>query len=267
MESPDGARPRVQHLVETRFSIRTRRNPLSREWLDYRLGLLRRYTIPSVSAQTTDSFTWLLFCDESTDPEILEQLHEEERLLPVLRVALTGRGRAPVDIVRSMVRPDTDVLITGRLDSDDAIADRYVELVQSYADAFHRSEHERMLVNCPRGYRLNVRERPRLYRDWMPNSPFHSLFERPRQSRPETVLTRVHECLRERYAGLQRLKQLTGGKTDGHSRMHQHYPTHQDESMPAWLIVVHEGNMVNRIPPTAHEQPANAQPLGITMNG
>ncbi|HMJ73576.1 MAG TPA: glycosyltransferase [Solirubrobacterales bacterium] len=265
MESPPTTTPKIQHLIETRFSLRTSRNPLTREWLDYRLGLLRKYTLPSVAAQTVSSFTWLLFCDESTDSEVLEQLHSEERRLSTFEVALTSGTSGPLDVVRSMVKPETDVLITTRLDSDDAIAARYVELIQTYAAPFHQSGHVRLLVNCPRGYRLDTREGPRLYRDWMPNSPFHSLFERPRQSEPETVLAAAHEGLRKRYADRQRLETLRTGHTGGHSRMHQHYPTHQDESMPAWLIVVHEGNMVNRIPPTAHEQAVGAQPTGITL--
>lgn len=262
--------PTVQHLIETRFSLLTSKNPLTREWLDYRLELLRKYTLPSVAAQTVTSFTWLLFCDESTDPEVLAQLREEERRVPSAQIALTGGKNAPLDIVRSMVQQDVDVLITTRLDSDDAIAERYIELVQSYAAPFQNSEYERMLVNCPRGYRLDTRgdtpEAPLLYRDWMPNSPFHSLFERPQQSQPQTVLAFQHDVLRRRYANLQRLESLRTGHTGGHSRMHQHYPTHQDESMPAWLIVVHDGNVVNRIPPTAHKQSADARPVGIEFD-
>ena len=257
--------PTVQHLIETRFSLQAGR-PLTREWLEYRLGLLRRYTLPSVAAQTVSSFTWLLFCDESTDAEILEELRMEERRLSTLQLALTGNSRAPLDLVRAMVQPDTDVLITTRLDSDDAIAKRYVERIQSYAETFHHSRHERIIVNCPRGYRLQLGDdRPRLYRDWMPNSPFHSLFERPRRTSVETVLSGVHETLRRRYADQRRLETLRTGGTGGHGRMHQHYPTHQDESMPAWLIVVHGGNMVNRIPPTAHRQAAGAQPVDIVL--
>lgn len=260
--------PKIQHLIETRFSLRTSKEPLAREWLDYRLGLLAGFTLPALAAQSADEFTWLLFCDESTDPEILDQLRDEEQRLPATRVELVRSGHGPLEIVRSMVRPDTDVLITTRLDSDDAIADGYLELIQSYAEPFHHSSHERMVVNCPRGYRLDTKEATaKLYRDWMPNSPFHSLFERPSRTPPATVLGSAHEELRKRYNGYERLPQLPTGEPGGHGRLHQHYPTHQDESMPAWMIVVHEGNMVNRIPPTAHEQVAGAHPAGFTLAG
>jgi len=227
--------------------------------------LLRKSALASVAAQTTSSFTWLLFCDEATDPEILEQLREEERRLPTARIAIVGE-RGPLDVVREMVQPNTDVLITTRLDSDDAIADRYIELVQSYAACFHRSTHRQMVVNCPRGYRLNTAGSRRLYRDWMLNSPFHSFFERPRNGEPETVLAFEHEILRTRYASYRHLAGPRGGKTGGHSRLSQHYPTHQDESMTAWLIVVHGENMANRIPPTALEQPADTPPGGFTID-
>lgn len=255
----------VQHLIETRFSLRGRDGSLTRTWLDYRLGLLRKLTIPSVAAQTTESFTWLLFCDETTDPEILEQLRELESELPVAQVAIVGEG-GPRRVVEETVRPETDVLVTTRLDSDDAIADGYVELVQSYATCFHRSAHRKMVVNCPRGYRLDTCGDHRLYRDWMLNSPFHSFFERPRHGPPETVLAFDHEILRTRYAGYKHFQWLREGKTGGHNRLSQHYPTHQDESMAAWLILVHGGNVANRIPPAAIEQPADRPPGGFTFD-
>jgi Putative rhamnosyl transferase len=255
--------PTIQHLLETRFSVRMGR-PLAPAWLEERIELLQRFTLPSVAAQTTDAFTWLLLCDTSTGPGVLEQLEEEAHRLPTLRVALTSEGRTPLAAVRSNVQDDADVLITSRLDSDDAIADRYLEATQAYAESFYHSSHETLLVNFPLGYRLDVPRRT-LYRDRMPNSSFHSLFERPKHSEPKTVMSAGHEDLHRRYAGYRRLRILDKGGAGWHARLHQHYPTHQDESMSAWLIVVHGGNLVNRIPATARKLPAGAQPYGFTL--
>ena len=256
--------PTVQHLLETRFSVRMGGHRLTPEWLQSRLELLRRYTLPSVAAQTATSFTWLLYCDESTEPAALEQLRLEERRLDVLRLALTGPERSPLAVARAAVREDADVLITTRLDSDDAIADRYVEAIQAYARAFHRSRHEDLIVNFPRGYRLDAGDGGRLYEDWMPNSSFHSLLERPRRCQPKTVTSGEHANLRRRYADHRHILQ---GDFGGHARLHQHYATHQDESMPAWLINVHGGNLVNRIPPTAYPLPVGSMPDGFTLAG
>jgi len=256
--------PTIQHLLETRFSVRLTGAPLERAWLEERVELLRRLTLPSVAGQSTDDFTWLLFCDESTDPEVLAELRAEERRVPMLRIAITSSDRPPLAAVRSAVEPDTEVLITTRLDSDDAIAVDYLEAVHAYADSFHGSRRENLVVNFPQGYRLDT-ERQRLYRARMPNSSFHSLFERPQLSQPKTVMSAGHENLHRRYATYRRLPMLAKDGGGWHARLHQHYPTHQDESIVAWLIAVHGGNIVNRIPNTARELPPGSEPIGFAL--
>jgi hypothetical protein len=257
--------PSVQHLLETRFSVRLTAAPLQRAWLRERIELLRRLCLPSVAAQTTTAFTWLLFCDESTDPDVLEELRAEERELQPLRVELTSAERPPLAAVREIARDDVDVLITTRMDSDDAIADRYLEAVQEYAASFDRSCHDVLLVNFPRGYRFAV-EQKRLYQDWMPNSSFHSLFERPGSSQAKTVMSAGHANLHERYAGYRRLPMLDPRGAGWHARLHQHYPTHQDESMIGWLIGVHGGTLVNRIPSTARPLEPGVPPAGFSLD-
>jgi hypothetical protein len=258
--------PSVQHLLKTRFSVHLG-GDLPLGWLRERVELLRRFTLPSVAAQTTSAFTWLVLCDEATDRSILEELHAEEERLPALRVALTGDDRTALDVVRAAVDPEVDVLITTRLDSDDAIADGYLEAVQDYAASFHHSNLERLLVNFPRGYRLDVPQR-RLYESRMTNNAFHSLLERPRSQPPHTVMSAGDESLRHRwYEDYRRLSIVGKGGANWHSHahLHQHYPTHQDESMPGWLIAVHGHNVINRITPDCRLLPADSQPQGFTI--
>jgi hypothetical protein len=216
--------PRVQHLLETRFSVRLRlrRAPFSSAWLEERIALWRRFCLPSIAAQTGSEFTWLVLCDESTDPEAVAVLRSYERDVPALEVAMTAADCTPRDVVGARVRADTDVLITTWLDSDDAVADSFVESVQAYAEPFARSDHETLVVNFPRGYRFDV-QAGSLYEEYMINSPFASLLERPRAGPVETVLNASHVML-----------------------PHLHL-TQQDESHHAWLIGVHGGNLINRI--------------------
>lgn len=253
---------RVQHILETRFSVRLRAHRLTLEWLEERLELLRRFTLPSVAAQTTEAFDWLLLCDVSTHPEILAQLREEARRVPALRIELTSDERPPLAVIRSAVHPDAGVLITTRLDSDDAIADRYLEAVHQYTKSFMHSDSENLVVNFPRGYRLD-RVARRLYAGWMPNSPFHSFFERPGHAPVATVMGQSPK-LKELYATYRYLSSL-GLESSGHARRHQHFLTCQDESIAAWMIVVHGGNLVNRIPTTARKLPVGTEPAGFTV--
>lgn len=237
-------RPHIQHIVETRFSVGLGRRPggFTRAWCEARLSLLRRFCLPSIAAQSATDFTWLVLCDESTDRGALGELREEERRLAPLRIGMTSAQLTPKALVRSLVNPDTDVLITTQLDSDDLIADRHLEAVQKYARPFHRSDHRDLLVNFPRGYRLRSPSME-LFEDRMPNSSFHSLFERPRRAQVETVMKANHAILR------------------------QHHWTHQDESMHAWIVVVHGDNLVNRIRP--HHPPAvlpDSGPAGFSLD-
>jgi hypothetical protein len=255
--------PVFQHLLETRFSIRMGEAAPSLAWLEQRLELLRRLTLPSVAAQTARRFTWLVFCDESTDAGVLGELRAEERRTEGMKVTLTGAGRSRHSIATSMVRPDTEVLITTRLDSDDLICDRYLEATQVYVEPFHRSENADLLLSFPHGYWLDVDDR-RLYRAWLPNNPFHSLFERPRLGPVKTVMREGHANLHRRYKDYRLQIQAEDG-TGWHVQLHQHYPTHRDESMPAWMIGVHGGNLVNHVYPNAHEAPAGEWPAGFAL--
>ena len=254
----------IQHLLETQFSVRMGR-ALTPAWLYERLDLLRRFTLPAVAAQTTDAFTWLVLCDETTDAEVLEQLREEERRLPVMRLRLTSEARTPPAVLQSEVSGDADVLITTRLDSDDAIADGYLEAVQEYASSFRRSTDRALLVNFPHGYRLDARQ-GRLFEDWMSNSSFHSLFERPRHALPKTLRGAAELARQGAYARHRRLSIFgADGVGTSHVRLHQHFPTHQDESMPAWLIAVHGGNLINRVGVKPRELPSGSQPAGFAL--
>jgi hypothetical protein len=182
------------------------------------------FTLPSIEAQSATDFTWLVLCDRSTDPETLEELREEEQRVPALRIGITSAERPPKAVVRSLLRADTDVVITTQLDSDDCIADAHLEAVQAYVAPFHRSTHRDLLVNFPRGYRLEAKTM-RLYEERMSGSSFPSLLERPKRTQIETALRVNHPILR------------------------QHHMTHQEESMHGWAIVVHGDNLANRVRP------------------
>lgn len=208
--------------------------PLTSAWLEERLDLFGRFCLPSVSAQTTENFVWTLFCDEATDDDVIARLREHAAELPNIRVVETGADRDHNSAIADLFDPTADVLITTRLDSDDAIADDHLASIQAYAESFHRSTHWDLLVNFPHGYRLDTRS-GELFEDWMPFSSFHSLLERPKAYAAKTVMH------------------------SGHARLHYEHPTQQDESLSRWLIVVHGDNLVNRIrddlPPVRRTSP------------
>lgn len=215
---------RFCHVVQTRFSQRAswgyQEFPL--DWLVERLELLDAFCLPSVAGQTCGDFLWQVYCDGETDPAILAELARRAEDVPQMQVALTGSGgdNPATHVLRATVASDRAV-ITTRLDSDDAIARPYVETIQSHADAFVEGDGETLLLNFPRGFQLD-RATGRLLFDWMPRSSFHTLFERV-----TTALTTV----------------LAGN----HSKFHEIHPTEHDDSIAAWLMVIHEGNVLNTL--------------------
>lgn len=212
------------HVVQTRFSMRARWGfqefPL--DWLEERLELFDAYCLPSVAGQSCGNFLWHVYCDRDTDPAVLGELEKRAENVPQMRLALTGPGcDTPVTHVLGAARAGDRAVLTTRLDSDDAIARRYVEAIQAYADSFVEGEGETLLLNFPRGFQLD-RASGRLHFDWMPRSSFHTLFERV-----STGLTTV----------------LAGN----HSKFHEIHPTEHDDSIPAWLMVIHGGNVLNTL--------------------
>jgi hypothetical protein len=213
------------HLVITRFSVRfaDAAEPFPEAWLDDRLRLLEAYCLPSLAAQTCSGFTWLLLCDESTPGAHVERLTALTKEVGGSAVIRTSTARSSLPAVLAHLDPAADVLVTTRLDSDDAVAVDFVERVQSYLTAFRALRSETLLLNFSQGRTLDTRAAA-LYDSFQPQGPFLSLFERlGPAAEPRTV-----------YSG-------------NHGRLSQEHPLQIDASGPAWLQVVHGQNVSNHV--------------------
>jgi hypothetical protein len=217
---------KLQHFIQTRFSVKEVSWAWAEfppEWFESRVALFEAYCLPSAASQSAADFDWLVYCDESTPSHVLSKLRGHERELPTLNVVLTGPDRDPAHLVGERIEEGTDLVVTTRLDSDDALHSRFVEYVQAYAELFLDSRHERLLLNFPRGYKLDV-VAGKAYESRIFNSPFPNLFER----------SGAGGALRTVLAG-------------SHSKLRQEYQCHQDESLPAWVQVLHGGNVINQL--------------------
>lgn len=214
---------KVQHFLQTRFSVKDVSwawESFPAEWLESRVALFEAYCLPSVAAQTNREFEWLVYCDESTDPAVRAQLESHRGEAP-LRVVVTGEGHDPLDATGALIESDTELVLSTRLDSDDALHRDYVAAAQAYVEPFARCGWETLLLNFPRGYKLDAAA-DRVYESRIFNSSYPTLFEPTGGSAP--------------------FRSVLSGS---HSRFHQLYPCHQDESLAAWLQVLHGGNMIN----------------------
>jgi hypothetical protein len=208
-----------QHLVVTRYTVRGwAYDEFSPEWLEERLRLFRTYCVPSMAQQTEEEFVWVVLCDEGTDRGYVAEIEASRESVPQLRIVATSLERKVhiTQAIRSTIDPDADLLITTRLDNDDALHAAALATAQDYVEPFLRSPHQAWVLHSPRGYRYDETE-GQLYAAYWMNSPFISMFEK---------LDPDRNNLRHVY----RVQ---------HPKVPQTVPIHNDESIPGWVQVLH----------------------------
>lgn len=209
----------MQHYLITRFAV-PRRNArtlpfLEPEWIEYRLKLMRRFLIPSLAGQECQSFEWLVLSYDRSP--MREQLEDAIRRVPGSRVVLYSDGDKYHERMREAIRETLShpMVMTTRIDSDDAISRRFVRVCQMHA----RGVEETRAFNFLNGVRW---WRGRLLRWSATSNPFVSLLE------PSSELDTVY-----RYSHLEVAKR---------------YPIRQiGGSVPDCMIVCHGDNVANRV--------------------
>jgi Putative rhamnosyl transferase len=209
------------HLLLTRFNvafdIARCAHRLDSNWLAERLVLFERYCLPSVQAQKSAEFRWLIFCDAGSPKWFKEKISGfGPRVLPVY---IDGPATDAV-LARSVM--DTGLvtspyLVTTRLDNDDAISEDHLISVQA---AFRSQERE--FITFPLGLQSF---RGHLYNVYWPSNPFLSLIEKVGvDGQVRTVLSVAHDHIGREN----RVRKILG-------------------SAPQWLQVLHGANLGNAL--------------------
>jgi hypothetical protein len=216
---------RFQHFLITRFNLALRhwesdKNGVpvrTEEWLWRRFDLFERYCLPSVASQTNKDFSWLVLFDASTPQRFRRKIAgygELEKFVPVYVDCIkAGFRKSLVDIVLGQLDSDIDRVITTRLDNDDAIHRRAVEVIQ---DSVSGKEFE--VINLQDVYYL---EGERLCKWRSECNQFVSIVERVREKGMKTAFFQQNWKIPETHE----VKQIPGG--------------------PYCLVVVHEQNVFN----------------------
>ena len=126
------------HVFLTRFNLPSRGNESlvrAREgWLRNRVGLFERYCLPSMAAQTSRAFRWIIYFDPESPPWLMQWLQEKARdgaFTPIFR-AEVSRSEMLEDIA-GLTAQIPQVPLTTNLDNDDALAVDFVERLQAIA--------------------------------------------------------------------------------------------------------------------------------------
>ncbi len=222
----------MDHVILTRFNLPSK-GPESviraqQGWLQKRVSLFEAYCLPSMLAQTRASYRWLIYFDPQS-PDWLRSWIEGHvtsgHFVPVFREEVSDEELAG-DIGELFDEPGEE-LITTNLDNDDALANDFVEQLQSQpippsATVYYFSTG---LIKSAVG----------VYRRRDRHNAFPSVRE-PWSDSPRTCWA------------------------DWHNRLSRHMAVVQIDGTPGWLQVVHDSNVTNRIRGTL-VSPTDFRPL------
>lgn len=208
----------ANHVLLTRFnlpsagvesSVRARDG-----WLEQRVELFRRYCLPSVLAQSCKEFDWIVYLDPQSPRwlvEMMTELADAGILNPLFREAVDHETL--LADIKDVTRRVRSTLITTNLDNDDALAVDFVERLQAFGACEESTAvyFEHGLIKC--GDRVFLRQDK------------HNAFCSVIEPSVDSVT-----CW-----------------SDWHNRLHLSMPTAGLVGAPAWLQVVHGGNVSNRV--------------------
>ncbi|WP_181405821.1 glycosyltransferase [Pseudarthrobacter phenanthrenivorans] len=217
LEAPRIAGGKAAHFVLTRFNVRSfyYAGEPSDDWLHNRLELFRRYCLPTLSQQSADSFTWLVFFDDQS-PDWFQR--EVSKDAPGNFEAVYVRGAFTAETVSKAIteRSSAPYILTTRVDNDDAVSRDFVQVIQS---CFEWQDFE--FINLVSGAQY---AKKRTYLRPYTKNPFLSLMEASLEAPPHTVFVEHHYRVDER------------GPVRNVRTRH-----------PMWLQVIHGGNVLNEI--------------------
>lgn len=232
----------TQHFLITRFNLRLGnvkadrdlRPVLTEEWMAERLDLFEQVCVPSVQHQTNQEFVWLLLLDDETAPETVGRIERAVAGVTDVEMVFLPEGSDDSTIaaaVRERVDDDTGLLLTTRLDNDDAL-------------------HEDALAVVRRSTRPGRREFLNLRFGWVTDG--------------ELARVKAHKyghfttLVEPRGVGVGGAGEAVEFRTVhcglAHGRVRRFAPVRQIRGGPYWLEVVHRRNVSNRMvrEPRAH---------------
>lgn len=176
-------------------------------WMAHRMELFERYCLPTFLKQTCQNFTWVIAFAPETPREIILKYDYIENVQIIYE--------QPHLWLRKQ-KPETDWLITSRMDNDDQYSRHFVEMIQAAFD-----EKEEIIDIMYQVVDLKTKEHYPSYRR-RNNSPFLSLVE-PWTHEPMTAMGRPH------------------------TNMVELYPSRRLENILAFQLI-HDRNICNKIP-------------------
>ncbi|MBR1564701.1 MAG: hypothetical protein IJ650_05075 [Paludibacteraceae bacterium] len=216
-----------RHLILTRFNIQYDKQScdgIQPQWLADRCRLFETYCLPSLQQQTCTDFTWVILADRRTPEPYQSRINSYETLLPNIKIHWTP-FYDDYNILFQQIGKEYaqgfDLLLTSRIDNDDAFAPDYVQTIQQTVRNRHLG-----VVSFPVG-RQTFLDNGKSYQIRYTENHFLSRIE---ASGFFTVMGFDHRDARK--------YNLLTIKTDH----------------PMWEEIVHTGNIANQYVPSFHHK-------------
>jgi len=201
------------------------------EWFKHRLRLFDKYCYPSIAGQTNKNFKWMVLFDENhTNKNLLEKY---DRMIPIY-IDYENYERFTMyqwfsNKIKEQLNPETNWIITSRLDCDDALNKNYIKIMQ---EEFSPKER---LLNPINGTIYNIKNKGITTLDYpRPPNPYITVIEPLTENYLKTCFRIVHWKMN----GLFTVEQIRNGS-------------------PFWLQMIHDKNLNNSF----RGKPANKQIL------
>lgn len=132
----------ISHYIITRFNIRIP-SSLTRqlqtidvtrdeEYLEDRFKLFFEYTVPSVLQQSDKGFVWILMFSANTPQQFKNRIATLERENPFIKTLYIADDENCNDILENYIlERHKNIIVTSRLDNDDAIHRDYVKEIHT----------------------------------------------------------------------------------------------------------------------------------------
>lgn len=238
----------IKHFLVTRFAAKVNFAVPSKhtdeKWLCERLELLQKFAIPSVAAQSSKDFTWLLLVSaDAPEAPIGKLRHLIRKSFPDGRaevVTMAGNARG-ASIFKHARASNAERILTTRFDSDDAV---HVDFTKEIREVCQ--DPGRFFVQFSWGYSFDPRINSlRLF--FNPTGPFVSLVE-PNNDEMTSVYCGNHVLLADKgpvktFSRERWMQVIHGGN---------HLNTHQGEVLSAHRRdkVLREFGLAGLIPQT-----------------
>ncbi|WP_136668381.1 glycosyltransferase [Flavobacterium sp. H122] len=212
-----------KHLLITRFNLRnpkwdfTKNNEslLNDEWMHSRMQLFKNFCLPSVCAQSTDNFQWLIYFDTTTSEifkEEISKLVQEKNNIKVFFI--DGMNAFYPSIKEYIKNITTPFLITSRIDNDDCIHKDFIKTIQQ-----NFNQQNFQAIDIIKGYSLQIEPEIILGKKEHIFNPFISLIEK--NDNPKTVWLSDHNMWKKEN----RITRITDKRL--------------------WMSIIHQKNKVN----------------------